>query len=94
VNGTYLHIRSLKAPEDIQNIFRTWLLTAEALMNQPVPQAAAPPMDPAMMDPSMAGAPGMWAGDPGASGMGVPQMVPRTGAMGAPPMPTGAGVPQ
>lgn len=93
VNGTYLHIRSLGAPEKILTIFRVWLLTAEALLNQPVPGDSVG-MDPAMMmDPAAMGAPGMWAGDPGAPGMGVPQMVPRTGALGAPPMPTGAGVP-
>lgn len=95
VNNTYLHIRSLEAPERILRIFRTWLLTAEAMLNQPVPapQPAGMGIDPAMMDPAMAGAPGMWAGDPGAPGMGVPQMVPRVGALGAPPMPVGAGVP-
>ncbi len=93
VNSTYLHIKSLEAPERILRIFRIWLLTAEALMNQPVPAPApAPGMDPMMMDPAMSGAPGMWAGDPGTPGMGVPQMVPRAGALGAPPMPAGAGV--
>jgi hypothetical protein len=96
VNSTYLHIRSLEAPERVLRIFRVWLLTAEALLNQPpepAPMAPGMGMDPTMMDPAMAG-PGMWAGEPGAPGMGVPQMTPRVGALGAPPMPTGAGVPQ
>jgi hypothetical protein len=88
VNGTYLHIKSLGAPERILMIFRTWLLTAEALVNQPV---AAPPMPAGAVDP-MTGAP-MSAGEAGPPGMGVPPMVPRPGEISPPPVPTGAGVP-
>lgn len=87
VNSTYLHIRSLDAPERILQILRNWLLTAEALVNQPVPAAPAP------MDPMAAGAAPMWAGEAGPPGMGVPPMVPRPGEMSPPPVPTGAGVP-
>jgi hypothetical protein len=89
VNSTYLHIRSLRAPESVQQIFRTWLLTAEALVNQPVPGPAPMPADPAM-----AGAAPMWAGEAGPPGMGVPPMVRRPGELSPPPMPLGAGVPQ
>lgn len=86
VNSTYDHIRSLGAPEDVLMIFRTWLLTAEALVNQPVP--GPPPAQAGMGMP-----PGQWAGEVGPPGMGVPPMVPRQGEISPPPMPTGAGVP-
>jgi hypothetical protein len=92
VNGTYLHIKSLGAPENILMIFRTWLLTAESLVNQPVP---APPAAAGAVDPMTGmpmGAP-MSAGEPSPPGMGVPPMVPRPGEISPPPVPTGAGVP-
>ncbi len=88
VNNTYLHIKSLDAPEEIQDVFRTWLLTAESLVNQPVPAA---PTGPVMgpdgqpgLPPPQAGPPGaaMTAGPPGPPGMGVPPMV-----QAHPPMP-------
>lgn len=93
VNATYEHLCSLEAPERILMIFRTWLLTAEALVNQPV---AAPPAPAGAIDP-MTGMPmaaPMSAGEPSPPGMGVPPMVPRPGEISPPPVPTGAGVPQ
>lgn len=93
VNGTYLHIKSLEAPEDILMIFRTWLLTAESLVNQPV---AAPPMPGGQVDPATGlpmGAP-MSAGQPSPPGMGVPPMVRRPGELSPPAMPVGPGVVQ
>ncbi len=92
VNGTYLHIKSLEAPERIQGIFRTWLLTAEALVNQPVP--GPPPMGAGPGVPGdMNGAAPQWAGMPGPPGMGTPPMTQRPGEMSPPQMPVGAGVP-
>jgi hypothetical protein len=91
VNGTYLHIKSLEAPERIQAIFRTWLLTAEALVNQPVP-AAPGPMAPGAIPGDMNGAAPQFAGMPGPPGMGVPPMVQRPGEMSPPGMPVGPGV--
>lgn len=94
VNSTYLHIRSLRAPEQIQQIFRTWLLAAEALVNQPVPAPAGPAMDPGAVDPVTGmplGAP-QSAGELGPPGMGVPPMVRRPGELSPPAMPVGAGV--
>jgi hypothetical protein len=95
VNGTYLHIKSLEAPERIQGIFRTWLLTAEALVNQPVPAPANAnvPGGPAVPG-DMNGAAPQYAGMPGPPGMGVPPMMQRPGEMSPPHMPVGAGVPQ
>lgn len=90
VNNTYLHIKSLDAPEEIQQVFRTWMLTAESLVNQPVPQPTSPTMmgpdgqpgvPPPQVGPGMpAGAP-MSAGPPGPPGMGVPPMLPPPGGM-------------
>jgi hypothetical protein len=95
VNGTYLHIKSLAAPERIQAVFRTWLLTAEALVNQPVPAPAGPAMPGgAALPGDMNGAAPQWAGMPGPPGMGVPPMMQRPGEMSPPAMPMGAGVPQ
>lgn len=90
VNETYLHIKSLHAPEDILNIFRTWLLVAESLMNQRVP-APADPMAAAMAaEPGMAPPPLSGAG-PQMPGMGVPPMIGRPGELspGQMPMPPG-----
>lgn len=92
VNSTYLHIRSLRAPEQIQQILRTWMLSAESLVNQPVPGPAPAPagaVDPATGLPM--GAP-QSAGELGPPGMGVPPMVRRPGELSPPQMPVGPGV--
>lgn len=85
VNNTYLHIKSLDAPEQVQQVFRTWMLTAEALVNKPVPAA---PASPVMMGPDgQPGVPPLSAGPAGPPttpphampGMGVPPMIPPGG---------------
>jgi hypothetical protein len=81
VNNSYLHIKSLDAPEGVQQIFRVWLLTAESLVNQPVPAAPSGPVMgpdglPGMPAPGMPPGAPMSAGPPGPPGMGVPPMLP------------------
>ena len=91
VEKTYEHIKSLGAPEEILTIFRVWMLTAEALVNQPVP---APPSQPGAIDPATGAPMPMSAGVASPPGMGVPPMVPRPGEISPPPVPVGAGVPR
>lgn len=92
VNATQQHIRSLGAPEDVLQIFDIWLLTAEALVNQPVPAPPAAAMG--GIDPmtGMPMQPPLSAGAPGMPGMGVPPMVARPGELSPPPLPNGPGV--
>ena len=94
VNATRAHIKSLGAPEDILQVFDIWLLTAEALVNQPVPAPPGPagavdPMTGMPMDPMMGGAPPLSAAPPGIPGMGVPPMIARPGELSPPPLPNG-----
>ena len=87
VNNTRAHIKSLGASEDILQIFDIWLLTAEALVNQPVPAPLQPQgaVDPATGMPM---AP-LSAAPPGMPGMGVPPMIARPGELSPPPLPNG-----
>ena len=73
VVSTYLHLRTLGAPEDILDLFRDWIILAENELNPEQDQLTQPPMPPGMappaQEPAMApgGAPPMPA--PGAPGM-------------------------
>lgn len=87
VNETYLHLKSLKAPEEILTLFRTWLLVAESLMNQRVPAPADPNAAAMAAEP---GAVPLSAGTPNdLPGMGVPPMMARPGELSPSPLPNG-----
>ena len=88
VNDTYLHIKSLRAPEKILTIFRTWLLVCESLMNQRIPAAPPPAQAMAGAEGGVPGAP-MSAAGPQMPGMGVPPMIGRPGELSPGPMPSG-----
>lgn len=54
-NNTYLHLRALKAPEDILMNFRDYMELIRGLLQPPPPDpTVAPPMDPGL-DPMLAG---------------------------------------